>query len=419
MNYNNEFPKTAGASVRIVTGGDINRPDPAQSCKLQTTDPLRHGPNIDHTQYAFTPIGKSCDQASLETFAAPPEPGSMVIALPDQGNESSKIAMAVIGDINSGAASAGNLNNMGFPGIIEALNRDLQKLISNGVKTASRDGAEIKNVVDGSGWKHNNTKGIPTHAASFPLAGTVLHGKKNIDTAVQQFGNILSSSMLGQMGGQVMSLASAFQQMTSKQKSQATKNMPPEVAQAFDSMMTLLQTSEGGSSDYLTSNRVDPETYIANLIELLSQAKTYEDLLEILHRANYDETIFGTENIPDTEISYDSAYGQYPVSVSANGDVTHNIPDIIQKLIEAFLGMLQSATSAPGAGSNINLFGDQAENMSKMFTRIDPAIQKFRQEMLSELNTSGVAETKKSVLNAGAWQGGNSAAAILGGTAVT
>ena len=418
MQYYNEFPKTAGASVRIVTGGDINRPDPAQSCKLQTTDPLRHGPNIDHTQYSFTPIGKSCDQASLETFAAPPEPGSQVITLPDQGNESSKIALAVVGDINSGAASAGNLNNMGFPGIVEALARDLQKIISNGVQTASRDGAEIKKVVDGAGWTHNNTQGIPTHAASYPLGGTVLHAKKNIDTAIQQFGNILGSGALSQLAGQAMSLASAFQQMTSKQKSQATKNMPPEVSQAFSSMVTLLQTSEGGSTDYMTSNRVDPETYIANLIELLSQAKTYEDLLEILHRANYDESLFGLENLANTEISFESAYGSYTVSVDSGGNSSHNIPDTIMKLIAAFLGMLQSAQQAPSAGSNINLFRDQAETISNMLGRIHPAVQKFRQEMLTYLNTSGDAEIKKQGLHLAAWEGGNPLSVLLGGTSV-
>jgi hypothetical protein len=46
--------------------------------------------------------------------------------------------------------------------------------------------------------------------------------------------------------------------------------------------------------------------------------------------------------------------------------------------------------------------------MTDMLGRIDPKIQKFRQEMLKELNTSSVAERMKKGLKKAAKEGGNS-----------
>ena len=269
----NDFPSKAGATAEIVVGGHKKHPDPDQGNKFQTTNPLTHGPNINPRDYPYTMILGQCTQAALETQDPPPEPGSCVIKLPVMGAPSSAVGIGVLKDKNMAGSSAGNMNNMSFPGIAQALTADVEKKLSKGYETKQEDGAEVRREKDGGNWNHNMTKGLPTHAALYPLAGTVLQARQQIETAIQQFGNILSSGAMAQMPGSFMSLDSLFNKMTKKQKKKATKKMPKETLQAFESMLGLMQNGDAGTS--FVGGRVHEETFIENAIKLLENAKDF------------------------------------------------------------------------------------------------------------------------------------------------
>lgn len=402
----NNFPSKAGASAEIVVGGHKQHPDPDQGMKFQTSNPLTHGPNINPRDYPYTMISGQCTQAALETSDPPPEPGSAVLKLPVLGAPSSHVAIGVLKDKNMGSASAGNMNNMGFPAIIEALNADVSKIASKGYKTTSEDGAEVRRENDGQNWKHNMTKGIPTHAAMYPLAGTILEARQNIDTAIQQFVGILNSSMLSQLPGQFMSIASALQSMSKKEKKQATKNMTADCAMAFESIAELQQCGDGGSST-LCGVRADPDTYKQNLIDLLSQCKDYTDVVACFQQMNNDDTLLGTDKLANTEITVTTCFGDVTQSMDCNGNVSIKKSDEVQKAIQAFSSMLNNAQQACSGGTNVNLFKDQANNMADMLGRIAPEVQKFRKELLEFVNTSSEAQKFKQILDKAAWQGGD------------
>lgn len=401
----NDFPSKAGATAEIVVGGHKKHPDPDQGNKFQTTNPLTHGPNINPRDYPYTMIVGQCTQAALETQDPPPEPGSCVIKLPVMGSPSSAVGIGVLKDKNMGSASAGNMNNMSFPGIAQALTADVEKKLSKGYETKQEDGAEVRREKDGSNWNHNMTKGLPTHAALYPLAGTVLQARQQIETAVQQFGNILSSSAQGQMPGSFMSIDSLFNKMTKKQKKRATKKMPKDVLQAFESMLSLMQNGDAGTS--FVGGRVHEETFIENALKLLENAKDVNDIIAILHRLQYDEELFGLDKLADTEIEVETPFGKIKQKIDSKGNVKDDIPEVVQKAIEAFGQMLTTATSAPGGGSGENMFGEHAKTMADMLGRVAPDVQKFRKEMLEQLNTSADAEKMKEILNLAAWKGGN------------
>lgn len=402
---NLDFPHTAGASMRIVTGGDNKRQDPGQSNKLQATDPLRHGNNIADTDYPFIPIMKACNQRDLETNAPPPEPGSLVMCFPAMGDPSSLVAGFTIGDVNKSGASAGNFDLTRLNSVTKSFQREVGKVASKGFKSGSRNGAEIREPQNGPQWVHELTRGLPTHAATWPLAGTPLPGRNNIETAIQQFSNILSPSMVSQMPGSVMSLSDVLSGLTKKQKKQLQNSMPQNVYQAFESTATLMQSGDGGS--FSTEGRVHPETYIANAIDLLSQVTNPADLEGALHRLTYDTDLFGQDQLEEVSMEVEGAFGKFTQKIDANGNITSEIPEPVQKLIEAFASMLGNEGSAPGAAKGDNFFGEAASTMTDMLGRVEPTIQKFRQDMLQELNTSSTAETFKNILNLAAKNGGN------------
>ena len=406
MSRPQDFPHTSGSSVCIVTGGDNGRQDPAQCNKLQAKNPILHGNNINNTDFPFVPIIGACNQRDLETNAPPPEPGSQCLMFSVTGDPSSRVALGVFKDENKTGASAGNMNLGGLKGVTEAFNRKITKKVSKGCRKGTRNGAEIQNVLDGDNWSHFLTNKIQTHAATWPLAGTVLPGRKNIETAVQQFSSILSPSMVSKMPGSFMGISDVISGLTKSQKKKIQDSMPKDVFGAFESTANLMQSSDGSS--FSTGGRVNPEVYIANVIDLLSQVTNSADLEGALHRLTYDTELFGLDLLEATEIEVEGAFGVFKQKIDANGNITDEIPEIIQKAIEAFSSMLSSASSAPGASKGDNFFGEAAKTMTDMLGRVEPSIQKFRQAMLSELNTSSVAEIMKKGLKTAATEGGNS-----------
>ncbi len=407
-----DFPHTSGFTFNIVTGGHIKRPDPGQCNKLQSTDPLRHGNNIDSIQYPFISIVSGCTQEDLETNAPPPEPGATIVTVPGMGGPSERIALGTIKDLNKSGSSAGNFDLMQMRNVTTAVREDVQKVLSKGYQTASRNGAEVRKPKDGEHWRHELTKGIPSHAAMYPLAGTVLPNRQKIETAIQQFGNILSPSMASMMPGSFMNMGDLFSGLTNKQKRQIQEKMPQDVYQAFESTSNLMMSGEGGA--YFTSGRVNPEVYVANAIDLLSQVTNVHDLHDTLMRLQYDTDLFGLDELPPTEIETEGAFGTYKQKIDANGNITNEIPDVIQKLIEAFSGMLSNPNLASGAGAGENLFGEASKTMTDMLGRVEPSVQKFRQSMLQELSQSPAALVMNQVLDKGARQGGNPLELILG-----
>ena len=128
-----------------------------------------------------------------------------------------------------------------------------------------------------------------------PLVGQYMNEIKNIATAVQQFANIPTASMLAQLPGSILNLGSLLSKLSNSQRRQATQNMSPHVVNAFDSMMNLMTHSESNGM-MLTDGRIHEETYTKNMIDLLSQVTNLPDLVSVMQRLIEDPTIRGMEN---------------------------------------------------------------------------------------------------------------------------
>jgi hypothetical protein len=126
-----------------------------------------------------------------------------------------------------------------------------------------------------------------------------------------------------------------------------------------------------------------------------------------MHKLQHDDSLFGLDKLEETVIETLTPFGLIKQKLDSKGNVTNDMPEIVQKAIEAFGSMLSSSSSAPSAGANLNLFGEHAKTMSDMLGRVAPEVQKFRKELLEHLNTSTEAEKMKEILKLSAWEGGN------------
>lgn len=407
-NYPNNFPSDGGITACIVTGGHINEPHPAEAHNLKVIDPIRHGPNIyeKHKNLPFISSMRSATQSGLETNDPAPEPGTMVYCMSTTGEPSGRIVLGQPNGQNNPGGAAGNIDLLSFWAQIEQ--QVTGKIKSEGFQKASRDGVEVREPKDGEEWKHALTKGLPTHAAIFPLAGTILPAVKQVETAVQQFAGILNSNMLSQLPGQIMSLASMFGKMNSSQKSRAKQNMPPEVADAFDSMLNLIQTADGSDS-FATGMRVNDEVFLENAADLLSQVTNLSDLSTVMRRLQTDASIRGLDKLPKVKIQSDTAFGSFSFDMDAEGnlefdDIDSNTANIsvstlssvyyvsdeqaqntapqraqsgggggnqqVLQAIQQFASLLLNGAQNAGTSSKDNLFKDQAPKIAEMMGRI-------------------------------------------------
>lgn len=385
-NYPNNFPSDGGITACIVTGGHINEPHPAEAHNLKVIDPIRHGPNINHKDLPFISSMRSATQSDLETNDPAPEPGTMVYVMSTTGEPSGRVVLGQPNGQNTPGGVSGNLDLLSFWPQIEQ--QVTGKLKSEGFQKASRDGVEVREPKDGEEWKHALTKGLPTHAAIFPLAGTILPAVKQIETAVQQFAGILNSNMLSQLPGQMMSLASMFGKMNSSQKSRAKQNMPPEVSDAFDSMLNLLQTADG-SGQFATGMRVNDEVFLENAADLLSQVTNLSDLSTVMRRLQTDASIRGLDKLPKVKIQSDTAFGTFSFDMDAEGnlefdDIDSNTANISVSTLSSIYyvpddqlaNTLPQQTQSGGGGGN---------------QQVLQAIQQFASQMLNGLQNAGIS----------------------------
>ena len=295
MSLPSNFP--GEKSYRIVCGGDINDYDPQKLSLMKTFDPTRHKfPEVSPQQLPFIGTERTATQCTLERFEAPPEQGSVVIVSQDRGFPTSAAVTGTVSgtELNSAQNVAGN------SGLYELL-----RIVSQ-ISTKKRIKPQIvermvNNVLvrekqeKGQDWKHDLTRGIPTNAAFSQVFGQLLKEVKNIETALQSFANIPSFGALSQLPGQTLNLASIFKNLTKQQKNRATQRMSPELVAGLENMFLLMSDVSADSNMYVASDRINPEVYTENMIELLSQCDNIGDLLDCIHRLNYDESIRGLE----------------------------------------------------------------------------------------------------------------------------
>ena len=261
-------------------------------------------------------------------------------------------------------------------------------------KEVMKNGAKIREIVEKGDWMHNLLQGLPTHGALSAISGIKMPEIDQIPTAVQKFNNILSAEAIQQIQSVAATLGQVLQKIASAASSGAmTANMPPEVKQAFTSMVNLMQsgniTETAGS---LYANRVHPETFANNAVTLLSQATTISDLNAAMEQLLYDKSLHGLDQVPSITINVETAFGNDSIVITGTGNVTSQMSNTSNAARSTYSTSASSASSSPSAKPGQNMFGQSAGTMLQMAERMAPQMQKMVKQMTEKLNQSGDAQ---------------------------
>lgn len=380
--------------------------------------PATHDPkNVKQEHLAFSPMMNAPTALGQQTFHGELDPGSLVYFLKFPGQTGGVILGQANDLVNydknqSGGGAGGGKDLLGAQFFQELFNREVNVNVPPDIEDAEVNGAKVKKVKEkNKKHKHSLLKGLPSHGASFPMSGYRIPEVKNVPTAKQEFSNIPTNDMLSNLPGSPMSLGSMFSGLgfggggggsgggtgaaasgsgfgvSYNYADEILANVRPEIADAMTNMAILTQNYEtsGALGSYACGFRVDTETYYKNAADLLSQVDNISDLMEVCNRLQYDESLFGLENLSNNIIQVETAWGNANVVITATGDTETQYSNTTPQT--DFSNNLSNPNSNPGSGSGQNMFGSQSSNLMDMMQRLAPNAQKQMKQVMGNMNS--------------------------------
>ena len=375
----------------ICVGGHDADPDPNQNGLCRVYLPQCHGDNVKEGDLGFSVTIMPPNQAGASQFNGVVDPGQALLCF--KSGPPGDTTLICLGSIptnkqNGGMPGGKNLSNLSAP--TKACGTEVNVNIPPNVTETTSGGTRIRQINEkGQKHKHDLLKGIPSHGASYNLAGMPLKQINSVSTATQAFSNILTGSMLSGLPGANFSVGSILSSLTSSVADELLSSLPPELAQGMQSMFNLMQSmevSEGGG--FATAGKVDPTTYLNNAVSLLKGNQSLGEVISNMQRLQYDTSLFGLDKLASTPFTIPTAFGDISMSLSATGAVQITTPEAVQKAIDAFGSLMSSGAGFPGASLG-NMFGNSSKVMSDMFNRLPPGSQTIAKGMMEKVIAPG------------------------------
>jgi hypothetical protein len=240
-------------------------------------------------------------------------------------------------------------------------------------RDATVNGARIRHIQEKDKlWNHGMTRGLPTHAATYNLAGMRLPQVSNVSTALESFDNLITDGMIGDLPGVALSLGSLVSTIlnTVSIMKQLNGKMSGPNMLAFQSMSYLLQSVEQTEgAGFMTGTRVNQDVYQQNAINLIGQATGISDMVNVFQRLQYDTSLFGLDTLAPVVSAIASPHGTTYRSFSPSGQMVNYTPvavAVAAKVVTSFL----SGAGFPGVIPGQNMFGGSSSVMQDMSNRL-------------------------------------------------
>lgn len=362
----------------VVHGGygDTEYCDPEQSGGVKVILPHLEGPQVNSKHKAWSRNSSSGTHHGATNNNPPPENGTAVLCYKQQGwGGTNHLTIShTIPDIAEDSNIPGNAagGSWANPALEKARNFIMPML--NMPPKAGSGEADSRPPVEKGSYNTNMTKGIISTAALAPLMGMVIPQVKNVSTATQAFSQILTSGMLGSMPGMNMSIGSLFDNMPSELKSAIMSSIPQNVGNALNSISNLMQTIEiVESGSFNTATKVNPDVFFKNAADLLSKARDTAGIVSAFSELQTNTSLAGLDSLPSISVNIEGGpFGTIPLSIDPLGNITSNIPEGIQKLIDLFSSLMSDGAGFPGVFPGQNMFGESSQVLNNMFNRLKP-----------------------------------------------
>ncbi len=387
MSAPREYPGLGGTvqhhGIVIDRDGDQD-----QANKIKVRDPARHGSGVSDDDLAYLTIQIPPTGGDQCITPTPPDVGSMVTAVGTTGDPNMIVDAQAGSEVASGEGTPGNSGLLSAFGGQGSDGQNPRSKPPN-VKEEKVKGALIRKIEEQGEHYLDLLKGIPTHGAIAPLAGMKLPKVGNIPTAIQEFSSLINGGMMSQIQSMAMSVGQMMSKLSSSSEhmNTITKDMPPNIQQAFKSIAGLSQSVQvADAAGTITGTRVHEETFLKNAAGLIGQAKTISDLVHAMETMMYDTSLHGHDKLDDITIETETAFGNTQLYIRANGHMVHAKSNTTMNAESSFSNSMGSGSSFPNVDSK-PLFGKAFETIMKMIKRLPTQSQKDVKKTLEATNS--------------------------------
>lgn len=382
----------------IVLGGHadtVNGLAPDNSGNQVIKDPTTMGEGVPAGDLPFSLRQRSADYFAQCSTPGLLDPGKAIYA---RGDTSGKLAMASLVEEQwqPSASTPGNANLIGEGDFWKAITH-MYKHVNRppNMKKIMDKGAEVYQKQEKGPFSHSLLAGLPAHGAIFNLLGPKIPPEKNIPTAIQEFLKILSAAMVSNLPGTSMSTGKMFKNITDDpQKLQkVTKDMPPEIRDAFISIANIIQVVET-SGTTVTDFRVHEETFNKNAVDLFCQCRTLNDLIHISMELTSNTHFHGHDKLQEIRYKANTPFGEITLHVDHTGNLRSNVSNSVTQSENSYSSTMGNSGSAQAAPPGINFFGESLKRLLAMFKRLSPSQHQQAIKQLQKLNTSSPEKIK-------------------------
>lgn len=284
-----------------------------------------------------------------------------------------------------------------FQQVSQALEKESNIRVRPTIEEKEENGAVVRKAVEkGIKHKHSLLKEMASHAATFPLNGTVLPQITNVSTGVESAISQLTASMQSMLPGMPLNLSNILSMIPAPLMDELTKAVPPEVFAAIQNTTALMGSVSTMATDGASSGRkVDPIAFATTAVELFKGARTPADVASAFAELT-SNTAIGSVAGEGINLIIETPFGQITQSLDpVTGAITAALPDAVQDAIKSF-GSLMGAIPGAGGGS---LFGDSTEVISQMGQRLakPELVAKFKEKMELNMSTALGTEARKAM----------------------
>lgn len=272
--------------------------------------------------------------------------------------------------------------------IAEALERESNIRIRPEIEEVTVDGARVRRAKEkGKKHKHSLLKETMSHAATFPLNGTILPQLQNISTGVEPSVNVLSASLQALLPGSSINLNQLFSLIPKELMDELTKVVPADALVALENTTALMgSVTTSAASGMTAGRRVDPTSFILAAVELLKSTKTPADINRIFTELNTNTSI-GMLNTEAINVPVQTPYGPAMQAIDPiTGAITLVVPDDVQAAAASFGSLMGGLPGASGS----NLLGSSGETVDSMIQRLanEALVVKLKEKMEKNVSTS-------------------------------
>ena len=381
------------------------------SCNQGCYSPIDHGDDVNIEDMSLSTLLNSPAAFMQQIFPGGNDPGTPVIML-KQAGEPGGIILGQTNAIRKGATGSPG-KGLGSAQKVEQLTSTERNInIAPDIREVEENGVKIRKVIEkGKQHKLDLLDGLPINGALFDIAGFRLPEIKNVPTAKQSNDQMMSVQNLQQMAGQIMSLGQMIQGLAGNKggggggggfgagykptsfggsvgdvqykppgtddgaggagysgglgeniisAADAPSDTPmyeimdgltEPMKAAVNSLSVLLQGYEAqGGVAFMTGDVVHEDTYLQNAQQLLGQVTNLSDLMYVMNRLQWDESLRGTEKLSNVVNEIETAWGVALQEIDYNGNmiITYGAEDANNEI--QFTENMTSNTGSPALG---------------------------------------------------------------------